>query len=106
VILDAACPEGVLATVPRYAAFGDYARVLARKGVEFREIAGNETEILVSVLVPAEGLGLDQRVLFTEPILTRPDRQRVLMVVPVHQLSPTLRALDRPEVEIEHVYDY
>jgi hypothetical protein len=30
----------------------------------------------------------------------------VLMVVPVHQLSRTLRVLDRPEVEIEHVYDY
>jgi hypothetical protein len=106
VVLDPASREGVLATVPRYAAFAEYARVLAREGVEFREIAGNETEILVSVLAPAEGFGLDQPVLFTEPILTRPGRQRVVMVVPVHQLSRILRALDRPEVEVEHVYDY
>jgi hypothetical protein len=106
-VLDPAVLQGVLATVPRYAAFTDYARALARAGVEFREIAGNDTEILVSFIVPtAGGAGVDERVLFTEPILTLRGRTRVVVVVPVAHLSRFLRALDRPGAEVEHVYDY
>lgn len=102
-------PDGSgLVTVPRYAAFTNYARELARRGVRFREIAGNRTEILVSVLAP-EAWRWDApagSVLFTQPILTVPSLRRTVAVVPVTSLDGVLRALDRPGFEIEHIYDY
>jgi hypothetical protein len=43
----------VLATIPRYEPFTAYSRWLAGQGIDFREIAGNDGEVLVSVLVPS-----------------------------------------------------
>ena len=43
----------MLATIPRYEPFTAYSRWLAAQGVDFREIAGNDGEILVSLLVPS-----------------------------------------------------
>jgi hypothetical protein len=46
-------PDGsALVTLPRYAAFKEHALALARQGATFREIAGNRSVILVTVLAP------------------------------------------------------
>jgi hypothetical protein len=97
-----------MVTLPRYDDFKDHAAALAASGADFVEIAGNRTVILLSALVPAgwaspvEG----SRPLFTQPLLTQPGRQRVVLVVPVARLAETLRVLQAGGHELEHVYDY
>src|SRR6185436_10695413 len=83
-------PDGsVLALVPRYEAFKTYSLALAKRGIEFQEIAGNRSVILVSALVPSEwNPGEDEwKVLFTQPILTQPKLKRVALVVSVGSLG-------------------
>jgi len=97
----------IIATIPRYASFTDYSRWLAAEGVSFQEIAGNRGEVVVSLLVP---LGYrspvpSARVLFSQPILTRSNQQRVVLAVPVGQLSDLLRA-ENESIRVEHVYDF
>ena len=45
--------NGIIATIPRYAAFTNYSRWLASEGVDFQEIAGNRGEVVLSLLVPS-----------------------------------------------------
>jgi hypothetical protein len=102
-------PDGsALVTVPRYAAFKHHAGVLAAHGATFREIAGNRGGILVSALVAAGWTppSADTAVVFTQPILTVPARQRSVLLVPVRALAPLLNELRQRGHEVEHVYDY
>jgi hypothetical protein len=98
----------VLVTVPRYDDFMKYAIALAKRGVSFREIAGNRSAILISVLTartwePAIG---DLHVLFSQPIITQPSTKRVALVVPVAALASTLNRVIAQGGQIEHVFDY
>ncbi len=97
-----------LVTVPRYQAFTTYSQQLAQRGVRFADIAGNASQILISVLLPAGKLPEipSAKTLFTQPILTEPARQRVAWVVPVVSLSAVLVELAQRGFEVEHVYDY
>lgn len=110
--LSPAAPDGsVLATIPRYEAFTAYSQWLAGQGADFIEIAGNRGEVVVSLLVPQswEAAPGSQRVLFTQPVITRPGTQRVVLAVPVAQLSPLLRSAQgsaSTATVVEHVYDF
>jgi hypothetical protein len=97
-----------LLRLARYDAFKDEAAALAARGARFVEIAGNRGPILVSALVPAGWSSpvTDARPLFTQPILTKPGRQRVVVTVPVAHLAELLLALRDGGHELEHVYDY
>lgn len=100
-----------LLTVPRYDAFTKHALALAKGGASFREIAGNgaTARILLTVLAPAAYAPAltGSSVLFEDPILTRPGRKRIALVVPVGALAAALNTLAAtPAIEIEHVYDY
>ena len=103
-----ALPDGAaLVTVPRYEAFAVYSQALADQGVDFAEIAGNDSFILVSVLAPATWKpdpSLSQ--LLAQPILTRPGVQRVLLAVPVKGLAQSLRQWKAAKLQVEHVFDY
>ena len=94
-----------LALVPRYEAFTRYSTRLAARGVSFSEIAGNRSMILVTALVPAPWR-TDAKVLFVQPILTRPQTKRVALVVPVGALADTLNGLVKDGAQVEHVHDY
>lgn len=102
---------GVLATVPRYEAFTAYSRWLAGQGIDFREIAGNDGEIVVSLLLPvgwsAESETSSRR-LFTQAVLTRPGTQRVVLATPVERLAQLLRQIEGTQgaAAIEHIYDF
>ena len=103
-------PGGVLTTLPRYEAFTLCSRWVAAQGIGFKEVAGNRGEIVVSLRV-REGwadAGARSRTLFTQPILTRPGTQRVVLATPVDQLSALLRQVETQHgaAAIEHVYDY
>jgi hypothetical protein len=100
-------PDGaVLAHVPRYQGFTRYAQAIARGDARFVEIAGNRGPILISAVVPAGRDHAPLPLIMRQPILTRPGRERILFVVPVSELSATIRNLDRPDWRLEHVYDY
>jgi hypothetical protein len=73
--------------------------------VQFTEIAGNRSVILVSALVPSAWT-TDSTILFTQPILTQPQTKRVGLVVPVASLAGVLNRLAAAGARIEHVYDY
>lgn len=97
--------EGPLVLVPRYDPFTLYASGLAARGAAFREIAGNRSDIVVSAIVP-DAWQEAARVLFSQPILTRPGQKRVVLVVPVARLSETLNRLAATHARLEHVYDF
>ncbi len=98
----------VLATLPRYQAFTAASLQLAQSGTRFVEIAGNSSDILISVLLPAGEIPKlpDAQVLFTQRILTASARQRVAWVTPVASLSNLLNELTARGFEVEHIYDY
>ena len=97
----------VIATIPRYEAFTDYSRWLAAEDISFREIAGNRGEVVVSLLVPNgyQSPVPAARVLFTQPILTIANQQRVVLALPVAQLSNQFHQ-ENAYIRVEHVYDF
>jgi hypothetical protein len=95
----------VLVTVPRYEAFTAYVRALAGQPMDFTEIAGNRGDILVSVIANGLQPSLRWRSLFSQPIITEPGRQRLVLVVPVPELAQLLRG-EGAGWRVEHVYDY
>jgi hypothetical protein len=106
-ILQPLAGGAALATVPRYEAFMTYAQALAEQGVNFGEIAGNKSFILVSVLAPGAWTPTGPAAaLLAQPILTRPGVQRVVMVVPVAHLAEALRQWKTASLQVEHVFDY
>lgn len=99
--------QAAIASLPRYEAFTRLVPRLAARGVRFIEIAGND-QILVTAFAPRDwNRDLEEgRLLFEMPILTRPDRKRVALEVPVGSLHRLLNNLAGQELELEHVYDY
>jgi hypothetical protein len=98
-------PDGtVLVDLPRYQPFTDCAKTLAEHDIGFIEVAGNRDTILISAIVP-EGFDVETQVL-TQPILTRPGLKRIVCHVPVNEIKSTVRRLQGPETQLEHIYDY
>ena len=107
-VLDRLADGDTLVTVPRYESFTTYAKALAGKGLDFTEIAGNRSIILVSLIGPdawrpTEGI---DRLLFEQPILTEPGRKRIVSTVKVGRLAAALREWAAAGVQVEHLFDY
>lgn len=97
-----------LLRLPRYAAFTPAAVKLADSGIDFIEIAGNNSAILLTVLVEkSSDLVIDntQR-LFVQPLPSCINKERVALVTTVPKLSEVLRQIVRRDIKIEHIYDY
>jgi len=102
-------PDGsAIISLPRYAPFSTDAGALALEGVGFKEIAGNTSAILVTALAPKSYDAKSEhfKVIFTQPIPTRPGINRIALATPVNQLDKTLRQLLEQKIEIEHIYDF
>jgi hypothetical protein len=100
--------QSVLVTIPRYEAFMNYAGYLANKNLDFREIAGNQSVVLVSLLVaqtwtPKVGI---EKILLEQDILTEAGKKRIVATVRVQALASALRDWSKETVVIEHVFDY
>jgi hypothetical protein len=96
-----------LISLPRYQAFTTAADALALHGVNFHEIAGNRGAILVTVVTP-DGI-LPQtggRLIYSQPILTRPGETRYAIAYEVPNLAAALRRYAKASVRVEHIYDY
>ena len=102
-------PDGrAVADLPRYHDFRIAATKLATQGVNITDIAGNTSEILVSVWAAddaSQQMG-HARLLFTQPLITRPGHSRLGLVVPVTELSNFLLHAPEHGIIVEHVYDY
>ena len=97
-----------LLNLPRYDKFNQAITELAKKGDHFKEIAGNNSAILLTVLVPAnsvEHFGMAQTV-FIQPISSDMTMKRVALAVPVPKLAELLVMLDKDKVRVEHIFDY
>lgn len=98
-----------LLAFPRYEEFREVTERVTRKGLRFREIAGND-DILLTAVVPASwryGLSAGE-VAFANPVLTSPDQslQRVAIKAPVAALHRILGELRAQGFAAEHIYDY
>lgn len=92
--------------LPRYQAFTPEAQLLSSMGFNFVEIAGNSDVIMLGAIVPADFDASGLQCLLRQPILTRPERERILFAVPVGELAALLRKIDRPPFVLEHIYDF
>jgi hypothetical protein len=96
-----------LITIPRYEKFTAYAKQLAQANLNFVEIAGNQTIILVSLIGPQNWAPtLTDKVLIEQPILTLKDRKRIVATVKVKDLAQALRTWSAQQVQVEHLFDY
>jgi len=101
-------PDGtILMDLPRYARFNPSVNKLAQSGIGFKEIAGNNSAIMLTVLTAAKlANSADFKVLFTQPMQTKPGLNRIALVTTVRRLNATVLSLHKSKVKIEHIYDY
>lgn len=94
--------------LPRYDKFANAVISLAENGYGFKEIAGNNSAILLTVLVPAS-IKIDFeniQTVFTQPISSDPATKRIALAIPVASLSELLLQLNNNKIKIEHVFDF
>lgn len=114
-VYDAALPTtGVilendsLQFLPRYDKFANAVTSLAKNGHSFKEIAGNNSAILLTALVTTGNKDNfeNAQTVFVQPFASDPTTKRIALAVPVESLSKLLLQLDNDKIKIEHVFDY
>jgi len=92
----------------RYDRFAPEALALAEQGHTFREIAGNTSAILITVLVPAGNSipAASTIKLFEQPVASDRTLKRVAIATPVANLANLLKLLNSRNAAIEHVFDF
>jgi hypothetical protein len=100
--------KSALVYLDRYDRFGKAALDLAKRGGVFKEIAGNTSAILITVLVPsAVSVRYDNtQIIFTQPVTSDTSRKRIALATPVASLHAVLLQLDKEGIFVEHVFDY
>jgi hypothetical protein len=97
-----------LISLPRYDKFNPAVQELALKGNQIKEIAGNNSAILLTVIVPenskTEFDGAQE--VFIQPLASDLSKKRIAIAIPVTSLHSLLVDLNRRKIEIEHVFDY
>ncbi|MCW3085935.1 MAG: hypothetical protein JWP12_3301 [Bacteroidetes bacterium] len=100
--------KSALISLPRYDQFNGAISGLAKMGFTFREIAGNNSAILLTVLVPSQ-TNLSPayaQIVFIQPVSSDPATKRIAFAVPVKDLNKLLLELNGTNVKIEHVFDF
>ncbi|MFT3933209.1 MAG: hypothetical protein QM726_06310 [Chitinophagaceae bacterium] len=110
VLYDSANNPGtpVLAYLPRYDKFAAAVVDLAKKGFQFKEIAGNNSAILLTILTSSTDTTTfeNSQIVFRQPVASNLTMQRIALAVPVADLHQLLLQLEKDNVFIEHVFDY
>ncbi len=96
--------------LPRYDRFNPAVHDLAEKGCSFKEIAGNNSAILVTFLVyghPKFSFP-NAKIVFTQPLASDQEITRIAVTTPVKELHHLLRLTRAAKSLIitEHVFDY
>jgi len=106
-VVDNVSEGQVLLALPRYEGFGAPAVALARCGAEFQEIAGNRSVIVVSVQgTQGAAAPAAARIMLRQRIITRPGRERLVLIVPVRGLAAALNGFAGDGMTLEHIFDY
>lgn len=94
--------------LPRYDKFANAITFLAKNGHSFKEVAGNNSAILLTVLVPTSNNTNfeNTQTVFTQPISSDQTKKRIALAIPVSSLSKLLLQLSNDKIEIEHVFDF
>lgn len=100
-------PRAYIVVMPRYEEFTEIVTTLARRGVRFLDIAGND-EILLTAIAPRawEYGPKEGKVVFGEGLLTDPGLKRIAVKAPVRSLHAILADLESRGAKVEHLYDY
>ena len=100
--------QSAIIKLPRYDKFNSASIELAKVGVVFKEIAGNTSAILLTVLTDAEReINYDNaQTIFIQPISSNRTLKRIAFAIPVAQLSGLLKNLNEDGIEVEHVFDF
>ena len=92
--------------VPHYQGFTDAIPTLARQGVEFIDIAGND-EILLTAIAPQNwSYNLNDGALLFMMNMVNSDSKRIAVQTPIKSLATIIIELENQGVKIEHLYDY
>lgn len=100
--------DGKTHQLSRYDKFNPEITKLAIDGNSFKEIAGNNSAILLTILVPSsqsESFENAQTV-FVQPITSGTKTKRIAIAIPVPQLHKLLLQLNTEKINIEHIFDY
>jgi hypothetical protein len=96
-----------LISLPRYQAFTDTAERLAAAGLTFQEIAGNRGDVMVTVGASVGAAPMiGGRLIYRQPILTKPGLTRFAVTYPVAELASALRSFAQAGIQVEHIYDF
>ena len=104
-VIKALVDGSFLITLPHYQGFTETAPMVAKAGIDFVSIAGND-EILLSVVGPRGVEVSEGHLLFKQTILTDKKRERQVLQVPVTELSKMLNNLKQNKLQLEHIFDY
>ncbi len=100
--------EKTILAIPRWGGFTRDIPNLANAGIDFKDIAGN-SRIALSIIGPASQsfVVASGHKLFNSSLVSRPDLQRQVWIVPVNKLGSTLREIQQQKaMTLEHIYDY
>jgi len=97
-----------LVYLPRYNRFAEAALQLYQQTGAFKEIAGNRSAILVSVLKPDSSILKYSKAIpvFEQPLAAEPGRKRVVLATLVSDLGTLLTEISNQQLTPEHVFDY
>jgi len=107
-VLETTAEGYLLVRAPRYEAFMQFAWDIEQKGGQFVEIAGNQSALLLSVIVPVQKQLKSNKieVLFEQHIPTDVAYKRVVLMIQVENLTEILSIIKRQRFQLEHIYDY
>lgn len=106
-VVQALAGQAEFVELPRYEAFTQLAPRLAKAGVRFVEIAGND-EILITAFTPSDWTYSlpDGQLLFSMPVVIDPAHKRIAVKAPVRSLHLILQEFAARGIQLEHLYDY
>lgn len=98
----------IMINLPRYHKFTAAIIELEKTGCKFKEIAGNNSAILLTVIVDVKNSSnfLNAKIIFSQSITYNPKLLRVALVVPVGQLSDLLKQMNSENIKVEHIFDF
>lgn len=100
--------DNEIVNLPRYDKFNEAITKLALKGKSFKEIAGNNSAILLTVIVPNSNLEKfkNTQPIFIQPLSSNPTHKRITLTVQICNLNKLLLTFNSKKIKVEHVFDY
>ena len=97
-----------LVSLPRYDRFAAAVTALAKEGRSFKEIAGNNSAIMLTILISNDSKLTFENAqeVFTQSISSDPQWKRMAIATPVPELHRLLLKLEKEHAQIEHVFDF